>query len=248
MTKLIRTSKNEANVAIEQDAFAAYWDNQHASNYELGELPTETIQYLDQTLGKLSVGVALDNGCGAGRIKNYLEKKGWASYGTDLSVEAVKTAARHTPSNLICTPSHDLPFKDQFFDLIISWRVLHNIPIQARKQAFQEIGRVLKPGGTLICSVQSADDISTFERYKKHGTEPEDHPRSIVTHFETETDILPCLKHFYTQEEIVKEVTEDAKLDIISIGTITEKSGAQAVSHKDQTYWLVEAKKSNKPT
>lgn len=55
-----------------------------------------------------------------------------------------------------------LPFDDNTFDLILSSWALHNIPDkQGRRQAVQEIARVLKPGGRIaIMDINAASEYA----------------------------------------------------------------------------------------
>jgi SAM-dependent methyltransferase len=53
----------------------------------------------------------------------------------------------------------ELPFEDQSFDTIVSWEVLEHIPKHHEPQAFAEIHRVLRPGGTFYMSTPYAAGI-----------------------------------------------------------------------------------------
>jgi arsenite methyltransferase len=54
---------------------------------------------------------------------------------------------------LVSTAAQEMPFTDASFDLVVSNLCLHNIRDRAtRRQAIEQIVRVLKPGGTAILS------------------------------------------------------------------------------------------------
>jgi SAM-dependent methyltransferase len=91
----------------------------------------------------------LDAGCGTGANLKLLESYGHA-FGVDLSEQAIEfSRARGISSDrLIQASVTDLPFRDGWFDLVVSFDVICNIVEDVG--AFAEIGRVLKPDGILI--------------------------------------------------------------------------------------------------
>ncbi|MBI3443376.1 class I SAM-dependent methyltransferase [Candidatus Woesebacteria bacterium] len=243
MPQLFKATNKDVELVKNKDVLEGLWNKQFSTTYELDELSDNTKNYLTDLVKRLKVGIVLDNGCGTGRIKKFFEKKGWVSYGTDLSSEALKIASRLSPINLICAPSHNLPFKDEYFDLIIFWRVLHNIPLKTRKLAMQESARILKKGGFFLCSVQSKEDEETLGLYKQYGIElEEDRNTYVVSHVVGDTK-MPYLKHFFSREDILSEVQKNTGIKVTKISELVEKSGLKAVDRKEQKYWLIEAKK-----
>jgi ubiquinone/menaquinone biosynthesis C-methylase UbiE len=88
----------------------------------------------------------LDIGCGHGNLLEQIHAKTPHSYGIDPDKEAL---AKNTfIKNKKVAVAEDLPFKDNFFDLIVSAWVLEHLP--KPEEAFKEIYRVLKPGGKVI--------------------------------------------------------------------------------------------------
>ena len=100
----------------------------------------------------------LEVGCGYGWISRAL----WAAakvewFGVDRSGEMV----RHLHSTSTICPPHAsvadaglLPFKDGEFDKVLCTGVLMHIADDER--AVQELVRVLRPGGILVCSINNA--------------------------------------------------------------------------------------------
>lgn len=94
----------------------------------------------------------LDGGCGTGANLQLLQQ-----YGTALGIDIAEVAidfcrARGiAPNNLALASLTELPFPNNFFDVVISLEVICNIADDQR--AFDEIARVLKPGGRAIVQV-----------------------------------------------------------------------------------------------
>lgn len=95
----------------------------------------------------------LDVGAGAGRFVIPFAKKGYNTYGIDISeniLQIAKNKARDLPNlHLEKANAKNMSFPDNHFDFITSYRVLVHIPDY--EGVIKEIYRVLKPGGyTLI--------------------------------------------------------------------------------------------------
>jgi ubiquinone/menaquinone biosynthesis C-methylase UbiE len=106
----------------------------------------------------VSPGIALDIGCGCGEWCNRLEGFGYAVHGIDPASEELTaakdlTAALGHRSEFTLSAAEKLPFKDRTFDLIISVCAIEHF--QDFRKALSEMGRVLKPGGSLILTADS---------------------------------------------------------------------------------------------
>lgn len=104
------------------------------------------VQFLDET-GLLREGIRiLEIGCGAGRLTNYLARKGFNVIGFDISRGLIKEGYIRYPNTTILHASGDsMPFRGAFFDVIISFDVIEHISnVNAH---FSEVRRVLKPDG-----------------------------------------------------------------------------------------------------
>jgi len=98
----------------------------------------------------------LDYGCGSGYGTHALAPACASITGIDISPESIEYCKHnyqaHNLQYLLVQPSHKplLPFPDAEFDIVLSFQVIehvHDVP-----QYLAEIARVLKSGGTFICS------------------------------------------------------------------------------------------------
>ena len=84
---------------------------------------------------------ALVVGCGCGFETDILSKLGYDVYGFDISKFAIKYANDRfkKPEFIICDTQNGLPFKSDFFDLVICFEVLEHLhyPLNALSEMFR---------------------------------------------------------------------------------------------------------------
>lgn len=97
-------------------------------------------------LEKESQNLLLDVGCGP---SSWLSRIGFKPIGLDLSFEYVKRHASKGVLGVMAT-ADQLPFADDYFDIVCSVFVFHHLPDFVASQAVQEMVRVCKPGGQVI--------------------------------------------------------------------------------------------------
>ena len=114
-------------------------------------------------LGNLNGCRILDIGCGTGRhLSQALMVENTAVFGADIHQADLKEARKRIAYleelglckgayQLLSSDIVNLPFEDNFFDLIICSEVLEHIP--DHHKAVSELVRILKPGKTLVISV-----------------------------------------------------------------------------------------------
>jgi len=92
----------------------------------------------------------LDIGCGTGLVSKALQPFG-EIHSLDPSEDALQFCQQKGLQNLHQGTIHNLPFKNQFFDVVIALDVLEHV--RDDQGAVNEIKRVLKEGGIFICFV-----------------------------------------------------------------------------------------------
>jgi len=96
--------------------------------------------------------LVVDVGCGACRVARLVRRVGRArTLSMDLSMNSLRYAADFDPGPLVGADNLAIPLRDGVADLVISNGVIHHTP--SSRDAFMELARILKPGGTLVVSV-----------------------------------------------------------------------------------------------
>lgn len=119
-------------------------------------------------------GRALDVGAAGGGNSRVLLEHGWQTVVVDLS-EAAVAIARDRGFHAVHADARDLPWNTGSFDVVTAFEILEHIEEDDRAAA--EIFRVLRPGGTLLCTVPadmrlwSAHDVAVnhVRRYDRAG-------------------------------------------------------------------------------
>ena len=115
----------------------------------------------------------LEIGCGLGSHTQVLAEKGSILTSIDLAEKSVRTTQKRLKikglkANVIQADCENLPFKDNSFDYIWSWGVIHHTP--NTQKAAEEIIRVLKPNGKLDIMVYNNDSFYKFINvYLRYG-------------------------------------------------------------------------------
>ncbi|MFH1128968.1 MAG: class I SAM-dependent methyltransferase [Candidatus Omnitrophota bacterium] len=95
----------------------------------------------------------LEIGCGMGTDSRYISKKGANIVSFDLSWDNVNFSLKglslmELKGKGVCGDGEKLPFKDNVFDVVYSFGVLHHTP--DTQKAIDEAYRVLKPNGKAV--------------------------------------------------------------------------------------------------
>ena len=127
-----------------------YYDGDRLTGYGgYGYSPrfwTDTVAHIVDVYSLSNDSKILDIGCAKGYMMYDLsllipeaEIKG-----VDISQYAKDHAIEPMKENIVVSNANNLPFPDDYFDLVIAINTLHNLPLIDCKQAFREINRVTK--------------------------------------------------------------------------------------------------------
>jgi 2-polyprenyl-3-methyl-5-hydroxy-6-metoxy-1,4-benzoquinol methylase len=143
-----------------------------------GQLAEESIRAaLDRAGAPIeSLGAILDFGCGCGRVLRRWRDLEARICGSDLSKPAIEWCHQHLPFvevgvNGLAPP---LTYETGSFDLVYALSVLTHLPVETQFAWRDELGRVLRPGGHLLLTLQgdaSAEALTDKERRLYAGGE-----------------------------------------------------------------------------
>lgn len=96
-------------------------------------------------------GLALDVGCGYGRMADALARLGYAVAGAEPSLRVLRTAQQRRPRHGWCVGRMpELPFVDNAFDLVCLFNVARALHLMGIEDVCLSLPRLVKPGGRLV--------------------------------------------------------------------------------------------------
>lgn len=102
----------------------------------------------------------LEAGCGTGYLSRLVEERyRWAMHPVDLGWEGVSFGRTLGVQRLTQADIASLPFPDGAFDAVLCMDVIVHFPPGEEQRAFQELARVLAPGGLAIVRVSALDAL-----------------------------------------------------------------------------------------
>ena len=178
---------------------AQLWDRTIATGaYDL-EIPDEFVIRSINMFQREGVKKILDIGCGLGRHIHMLVERGYPVLGIDIAFSSIKKSLIKVAScplaYLTLSDVTSLSVKSDQFCLALAWRMLHLNTKEQINSALEEIHRVLRPNGIILCSVRSTSN-SLFFKAKENGEEVEENTFVMKTR-----GIDGLLYHFFTKEE-----------------------------------------------
>jgi ubiquinone/menaquinone biosynthesis C-methylase UbiE len=148
-------NKEFTNVYNDQRRADAYAELEFPGTYYLAfrDLPALIRQHIQGTK-------AIDFGCGTGRSTRFLRGLGFDVIGVDISEHMLALARKRDPGGEYCLVSDDTlsELAGNTYDLVLSAFAFDNIATMDKKVAlFQSFQSLLKPGGSIINLVSSAE-------------------------------------------------------------------------------------------
>ena len=148
-------------------------------------------------VSKSPLNKVLDLGCGSGRHVVYFAEQGFDVSGIDLSEEGVEMTNQWLKEKgllgkAVAASADKLPFAENEFEVVISFGVLDHVMKDLALRAFDEVRRVLKPGGLFHINLRSPESYD-------YGLGEMLEPGTYILTNGPEKD-MP--QHFWSEEEI----------------------------------------------
>ena len=121
------------------------------SRPEFCALLYEQVKLLQTALASCSATRSLEIGCGYGRLTPWIRDYSKDHYAIEPEPKLLNDARKLYPAVKFYEATvQNLPFPNNYFDLIVSWIVLQHIPPKEFPKAVEEIKRVARPTATIL--------------------------------------------------------------------------------------------------
>ena len=213
--------------------FTDEWDNSYMKKDNFLFFPDDNIvrfisKYIKKRVGFdefinsrefESVPKVLDFGCGVGRHVKLINDFKLDAYGFDLSKEAIKTAKNicmqlgleKLPSKIIVADITELPYKNEYFDFMLSHGVLDSTPFAIAKRGMTELHRCLNSEGKIYFDLISDTD-SSFNGKTLECIVKGNHETDTVQSYFNESRIDELLQGLFS----INEMQLSTKVDLLS--------------------------------
>ena len=177
------------------------------------EKPDEIVVSLTSILEEREAKRVLDLGCGAGRHVVHLAKRGFESYGADISETGLKLTKkklknRKLTAEVIRCDMKLVPFIDSCFEAVICVRTVYHQKLREIQETISEIHRVLKGRGLFLVNFQSRKSGKCGKGMKvEENTFMQDNgpEKGVLHHFVDEDELRTLLKDFKVVDLEAKE-------------------------------------------
>lgn len=176
------------------------YDNKELDKVYVKDLNISRTAMNQEFIGDLDRGIKiLEVGCNIGVQLTNLQEMGFKElYGIDLQSHAIEISKQKTKGiNIIRATAYDIPFKNGFFDLVFTNRVLIHINPEKILKALQEIVRC--SNNYIYGSEYYADEMTEVKNYRGRDNVlfKRDFPKLFKEHF-PELKLIKEKKYKYT--------------------------------------------------
>ncbi len=185
-----------------------FWNNKHKL-WELDPHSTQQTAFAKECQLKLTAGTLLELGCGVGNDSKYFVENNHKVIATDFSDEVIMRNEEDNKDvanlrfSVLDTSSVPYSFENGTFDTVYARLSLHYFDNKTTVEIFDEITRVLKPGGKICFMCKSTQD-----RLYGEGEE-------------IETDMFirdGHIRHFFSETYAKELLAKSYKIDLIDSG------------------------------
>ncbi|MFX1574831.1 MAG: class I SAM-dependent methyltransferase [Promethearchaeota archaeon] len=177
------------------------WDDIFSDQGKIFHDPHPDMDKITQLFREKKVKRVLDLGCGTGRHLLFLSRKGFEVYGMDSSPKALEIAEKwliEENEKVILNLNrmeHKFPYKDNYFDAIISIQVIHHNLMKDIIFTVKEIERILKSNGIIFITFPKLGEGSRVDKWELVEIES----RTYIPQSGRERGLT---HHFFTLREI----------------------------------------------
>lgn len=109
----------------------------------------------------------LEAGAGTGRVVKFFRDQGYNRvHGLELNSKAIIFAKKNDPNlDLVAGDLLQLPYKENCFDVIVSYGVVEHFPELGVTYPISMLGNVLKPGGFMIITVPAYNTMRRLSQF-----------------------------------------------------------------------------------
>jgi ubiquinone/menaquinone biosynthesis C-methylase UbiE len=180
------------------------WEDIFKKNGRVFETPHTDMPGIARLMKEHGAKKVLDLGNGTGRHTVYMAKNGFEVYGFDQSPEAIQSTQKWLSEEGLTAQfmqgdmNKKLPYKDGFFDAVITVKVINHGTITSIKKIAKEISRVLKPGGILFVVVITVKNMAKNWKEVEPGTfiPLDGREKGLIHHFFTEEELRDVFSGF----------------------------------------------------
>ena len=180
------------------------WEDIFKKNGRVFETPHTDMPRIAKLMKERGAKKVLDLGNGTGRHTVYMAKNGFEVYGFDQSPEAIQATQKWLQAEGLSAQftqgdmNKKLPYKDGFFDAVITVKVINHGNIASIKKIAKEISRVLKPGGVLFVVVITVKNMAKNWKEVEPGTfiPLDGREKGLIHHFFTEEELRDVFTGF----------------------------------------------------
>jgi len=113
------------------------------------------VSFISKAAGNRSGLALLDVGCGSASLLGLMKKRGFRVMGVDFSSEASAVAKDENGVQVVVGSLEDAAFPDASFDIVTLFHVMEHVTNP--RDVLQEVGRILRPGGSVVLQVPNID-------------------------------------------------------------------------------------------